>query len=312
MSQAGASSQAVDSIADVLDRIAAVDVEAVLARLLPGLLRVALILALALGAYRGVRLLSRRLEREIEEEDPLVKRAREQRARTLASLLDNIGLVAIVTVTAITLLGTFGVRIEALLASVGILGLAVSFGAQSLVRDVISGAFILLEGQFGIGDVIRVGDISGAVEKITLRTTILRDVRGVLHIVPNGEITRISNMTKAWSRAVLDVRVAYHEDVDRVIAILEDVGAELRRDPDWSAIVTENPTVPGVEDFAESGIVIRMVATTLPLKQWEVARELRRRIKKRFDAEGITIPFPHVTVYWGDRQMSQSVGPEEH
>lgn len=311
MTSASASSQAPDSLTEVLERISSIDFQAALMRLLPEILQVAFVLVLAFVAYRAIRAVTRRLEREIDEADPFVKRMREQRARTIASLLNNVGLVAVVAITTITLLSTFGVRIEALLASVGILGLAVSFGAQSLVKDVIAGAFILIEGQFGIGDVVRLGDISGAVEKITLRTTILRDSHGVVHIVPNGEITRISNMTKAWSRAVLDVSVAYHEDVDRVISVLRDIGAELRRDPAWCAILTEDPVVPGIEAFGDSGIVIRMIATTLPLKQWEVARELRRRIKIRFDQEGITIPYPHVTVNWGDGPIPQIADPRE-
>jgi small conductance mechanosensitive channel len=199
-------------------------------------------------------------------------------------------------------LGTF-MDIGPLLASVGVLGLAISFGAQSLVKDVISGTFMLLEGQFGIGDVVRVTDVSGQVEKITLRTTVLRDSQGVVHIIPNGEITRVSNLTKTWSRAVLDVGVAYKEDVDRVIAVLDELGREFHADPEWGALLVEEPLVLGVEDLGDSAVVIRVSARTLPEKQWDVAREWRRRIKKRFDRENIEIPFPHLTFYWGQGQM---------
>jgi small conductance mechanosensitive channel len=271
--------------------------------LIPRLVEVAIILVLAMLFYRFVRVIIRRVvEKDIEEDDPIARRLRQQRVQTIAGLLSNIAAVVLVIITMLTLLGTFGVSIAPILASVGVLGLAVSFGAQSLVKDVITGIFMLLEGQFGIGDVIRLGDAAGVVEKITLRTTVLRDVFGVVHIIPNGEITRVSNLTKAWSRAVLDIGVAYREDVDRVIAVLRDVGERMHADPDFGALLLEPPEVPGVESFGDSAVLIRMTAKTLPMKQWEVARELRRRIKKRFDAEGIEIPFPHVTFYWGDGQ----------
>jgi len=272
-------------------------------RIVPGFLQLVLILLVSGFGYRLVKLLTRRMEREITEDDPLVKRMREQRAKTMASLLNNVALIVIIAVAGITVLGTFGVRIEALLASVGIVGLAISFGAQSLVKDVINGTFILLEGQFGIGDVIRAGDTSGMVEKLTLRTTTLRDLHGTVHIIPNGEITRISNLTKTWSRAVLDIGVAYKEDVDRVISLMRQIGLELHADPKWSALFLDEPEVLGVDAFADSSVVIRLTARTLPQKQWEVSRELRRRIKNRFDAEGVEIPFPHVTFYWGEHQV---------
>ncbi|HEX7119004.1 MAG TPA: mechanosensitive ion channel family protein [Longimicrobiales bacterium] len=273
--------------------------------LLPRLIQSVIVIGLAFVAYRFVVLLTRRLEREIEEQDPLVKRMREQRARTIASLLNNVAVVVIVAGAALTVLSTvFDIDIAPLLAGLGVFGLAISFGAQSLVKDVITGTFILVEGQFGIGDVVRIGDTSGMVERITLRTTLLRDLEGVLHIVPNGEITRVSNLTKAWSRTVVDIGVAYHEDVDRVIEVLRDVAGGLRADPDWSALILEDPEVLGIERLAESAVVIRTIVRTLPLKQWDVARELRRRIKNRFDAEGIEIPYPHLTINVGEGRIA--------
>jgi moderate conductance mechanosensitive channel len=270
--------------------------------LLIRLIQVAVILLLAFVASRVVGALIRRvLGREIEEDDPILKRTREQRMQTLASLIANVAGVVIFLVALLTALGTF-LDIGPLLASVGVFGLAVSFGAQSLVKDVISGTFLLIEGQFGVGDIVRVGDVSGLVEKITIRTTILRDAHGVVHIIPNGSISRVSNMTKNWSRAVLDIGVAYKENVDRVMDVLRDVGRELRTDPEWAPLILEDCEVLGVDSFADSAVVIRMNAKTLPLKQFPVARELRRRIKNRFDAEGIEIPFPHVSFYWGDGQ----------
>lgn len=276
--------------------------------LLPGALRVVLILALAFVGYRIIKLvIARIVAREIQEEDPLTRRLREQRAQTLGSLLTSVSLVAIVVISTITILSIF-VDTRPLLASVGVLGLAISFGAQSLVKDVITGAFLLAEGQFAIGDVVRLGEVSGMVEKITLRTTVLRDLEGVVHIVPNGEITRVSNLTKKWSRAVLDIGVAYKEDVDRVIGVLRELGEELHRDAHFGSLLIEVPEVLGLQAFADSAVVIRVSAKTLPQKQWEVGREFRRRIKNRFDAEGIEIPFPHTTFYWGEGQLPPALG----
>jgi moderate conductance mechanosensitive channel len=282
--------------------------------LLPRAMKIVVVIFVAIIAYRLIRILiSRVLQREIEEEDPLVRRLREQRAQTLASLLGNVAAITVVVVATLTILDILLQNIGPILASFGILGLAFSFGAQSLVKDVISGTFMLMEGQFGVGDVVRVSDVSGLVEKITLRTTVLRDVEGAVHIVPNGEITRVTNLTKAWSRAVLHIGVAYKEDVDRVMDVLRDLLREFHADPEWGPLLLEEPVVPGVENFADSAVVIRVMAKTLPLKQWDVARELRRRIKNRFDAEGIEIPFPHTTFYWGDSQMpARLAAPVRH
>lgn len=269
------------------------------------LIEVVLIIAVSIVVYQLVKLIAKRIvARQIEEEDPLVRRLREQRAQTLGSLFTNVLLIAVVTVAILTVLDVF-INIAPLLASVSVVGLAISFGAQSLVKDIISGTFMLIEGQFGIGDVVRVGDTSGMVEKITLRTTILRDLHGVVHIIPNGEITRVSNLTKTWSRAVIDVGVAYRADVDKVIATLRALAAEFYADPQWAPLLIDPPEVLGVENLADSAVIVRMAAKTLPLKQWDVARELRRLIKKRFDAEGIEIPYPHLTFYWGEGQMPQ-------
>jgi moderate conductance mechanosensitive channel len=270
--------------------------------LLLRLFQIALILLLAVIAFRAVRALIRSvLGRQVDEVDPILKREREQKMQTLSSLLGNVAGVVIFLVAVLTALGTF-LDIGPLLASVGVFGLAISFGAQSLVKDVISGTFLLIEGQFGVGDIVRIGDVSGLVEKITIRTTVLRDGHGIVHIIPNGSITRVSNMTKNWSRAVLDIGVAYKEDVDRVMEVMRDVGRELRADPEWAPLLLDECEVLGIDSFADSAVIIRMNAKTLPLKQFPVARELRRRLKNRFDAENIEIPFPHVSFYWGDGQ----------
>ncbi|MBW3573080.1 MAG: mechanosensitive ion channel family protein, partial [Gemmatimonadetes bacterium] len=228
--------------------------------------------------------------------------AQEQRTRTLLSLLRSVGVVIIAVMTLFMVLGALGVLLGPLLAGAGVVGLAVSFGAQSLVKDVISGLFMLFENQFGVGDVIRIEGVSGAVEQMTLRIVVLRDVHGVVHIVPNGQITKVSNLTRSWARVVLDVGVAYKEDPDRVIQVMKQVGAELWDDPEWRPVLLEEIQVPGVESFMDSAVTFRMWAKVLPLKQWDVGRELRRRLKVRFDQEGIEIPFPHQTLYWGEGQ----------
>lgn len=272
------------------------------------IMQVSIIIAISIVAFQLTKIIVRRVvAHQIDEDDPLVRRLREQRAQTMGSLFTNILLVVVVTVAMLTILDVF-INIGPLLASVGVVGLAISFGAQSLVKDMISGTFMLIEGQFGIGDVVRVGNISGMVEKITLRTTVLRDLHGAVHIIPNGEITTVSNLTKTWSRAVIDVSVGYREDVDRVIATLRALGEEFYADEQWGELLLETPEVLGVENFAESGIVVRLAAKTLPLKQWEVARELRRQIKKRFDAEGIEIPYPQ-TVNWNDGSAAALPAP---
>jgi moderate conductance mechanosensitive channel len=260
------------------------------------LVEVAIIVVVAFAFYRAIKLLVRRLVAiKIDEEDPLVRRMREQRAQTLGSLFTNVALIVVATITILTVLSVF-INIGPLLASVSVVGLAISFGAQSLVKDVISGTFILIEGQFGIGDVVKIGNVGGQVEKMTLRTTVLRDLHGAVHVIPNGEIKLVSNLTKTWSRAVIDVSFAYGEDVDSVMSTLREVGSDFQRDPEWAPLLLESPEVLGMESMTDSAVVVRMTAKTLPLKQWDVSRELRRRIKKRFDADAIGVPSPRVTM----------------
>lgn len=218
---------------------------------------------------------------------------REKRARTLASLLRTVGTTLVVIIGVMMALREIGLDITPLIAGAGVAGLTIGFGAQGLIKDIIAGFFILMEDQFHVGDVIQAAGVGGQVERMTLRTTIIRDLQGVVHFVPNGEIKVASNLTKEWSRAVLEIGVGYAEDVDRAMAILTEVGQELANDETYGQLVLEPPQVLGVEALAESQVTIRMLAKTLPLRQWDVARELRRRIKTRFDREGIQIPYPH-------------------
>jgi moderate conductance mechanosensitive channel len=254
---------------------------------------------LAWLAYRVVRLASRRIELAVDDGDDSVTTLRERRGRTISQLLRSVGRVVI---TVIALLLTFNLFIDIgpILAGAGILGLAVSFGAQSLVKDVISGFFILFENQFAIGDVIEAGGKSGVVEKMTLRVVVLRDVEGAMHVIPNGEIKVVSNMTRGWSRAVVDIGVAYDEDVDHALAVVRDEAAQFTTDKIWGPQLDGPVEVPGVESLGDSAVVIRTLIRTQPGSQWNAAREFRRRMKNRLDREGIEIPFPqrkvHVTV----------------
>jgi small conductance mechanosensitive channel len=268
-------------------------------------LRVAGALVVAAMAYYALEAVLRRVERAAEKDG--IVTVQEQRTRTLVSLLRSVGRVVIWVVTLFMVLGALGLQLGPLLAGAGVVGLAISFGAQSLVKDVLSGLFILLENQFGVGDVVRLEGVSGSVERMTLRVVVLRDVHGVVHIVPNGEIKKVSNLTRGWARVVLDVGVAYKEDPDRVMEVMRDEGRKLWEDPQWRPLMLEEAQVPGIESFGESGVNLRMLLKVLPLKQWDMARELRRRLKYRFDSEGIEIPFPHQTVYWGEGQSPTEI-----
>ncbi len=196
----------------------------------------------------------------------------------------------------ITVLPLFGFNVGALLAGAGIVGLAVGFGAQSLVKDVISGLFVLVENQYAKGDVVNIAGIGGLVEDVNLRRTILRDLDGTVHSIPNGEVSVASNLTRSWSRVNIMIGVSYGEDLDHVFAVINRVGEEMAKDTEWAKDIIEAPKALGVEGFGDSGVDIRILGDTQPIRQWDVMRELRRRLKKAFDAEGIEIPFPHRTL----------------
>ena len=260
-------------------------------------LQIVLILVGSGLLIRAVRILADRLVKFVQDDDPLTTNQREQRAVTLAGIFKGVFKIVIVLVAGLTILGILGINTAPLIAGAGVAGLAISFGAQNLIRDFISGFFILLENQYKVGDVIRAAGVSGQVEDMNLRITVLRDMEGVAHFIPNGEIKVVSNLAKEWSRAVVNVGVAYKEDLDRVVSILNRVGQELSQDAVFGLGILEPPQVLGVENFGDSQVTLRIVTKTRPLKQWETARELRKRIKGAFDREGIEMPFPHRVVY---------------
>ncbi len=217
----------------------------------------------------------------------------QQRVDTLASVFTAGGRVIIVLVTLLTLMPLAGISIGPLLAGVGILGLAVGFGAQSLVKDVISGLFILLDNQYSKGDVVSVGGVTGSVEDVGLRRTVLRDLDGIVHYIPNGEIAVASNFTQEYSRVNLNVGVSYSEDLDHVMRVIDRVGEEMAADPEWGPAIITPPKSLRVDNLGDSGIDIKVVGDTKPVKQWKVMGELRKRIEKAFDDESIEIPYPH-------------------
>ncbi len=222
------------------------------------------------------------------------------RKETLANVVQSTLKGLVVTLGVLLALANLGIDVGALIAGAGIAGLAVSFAAQNLVRDVINGFFILLEDQYGVGDIIKVGDLAGGVERMNLRLTVLRDLEGKVHFIPNGQINRVTVMSRDWARAVVDVGVAYKEDVDRVLEVVRDEAARFYEDPEWRDRFTEPPQVLGVDRLGDNAVVIRTLFTTRAKEQWGVGREFNRRIKKRLDAEGIEIPFPQRTLWFGE------------
>ena len=295
------------AIPDWIHRIAdALEVDA--SELFRSLLRVAVIWLFCWVALRIVRLVARRIERAVDDGDDTRRTEREQRGQTISQLLRSVGTVSVLVLGVLLSLNVF-IDIGPILAGAGILGLAVSFGAQSLVKDVISGFFYLVEGQFAVGDVIEVAGKSGVVERMTLRMVVLRDVHGVVHMIPNGQITSVSNMTRTWSRAVVDVGVAYGTDLDRAIAILLDEARRLSGDPTWASRFDGDPDVVGVQGLDENQVTIRTLLRTHAGQQWAVEREFRRRIKKRLDQEGIEIPYPQRTVHVRHHLPGDGQGP---
>lgn len=267
--------------------------------------RIVLILILTLIALKVTTILSSRLITLIlkqKESDAEFKK----RADTLGSLVRYGLKIGIIMLAVMMIMGELGIQIGPVLAAAGVLGLAVGFGARNLVEDVISGFFIFLENQIRVGDVVQVAGKAGFVEKVNLRMTILRDLTGTVHYVRNGQISIVSNMTKDFSCYVFDIGVAYREDVDDVINTIREVDESLREDPEFKHEILEPMEIFGLDQFADSALIIKARFKTLPLKQWHVAREFNRRLKIKFDEKDIEIPFPHRTLYMGQDKKGDS------
>jgi len=224
------------------------------------------------------------------------ERAR-QRAKTLGVLFKSIASAVIGVVTIMMLLGEFDINLGPLIAGAGIVGVAIGFGSQALVGDLLSGIFMLIEDQYGVGDVIDAGDATGTVESVGLRTTRIRDVRGTLWHIPNGQIRRVGNMSQVWARAILDIDVAYDTDLDLAMETIKTVADGLWEDQLEEATIVEEPVISGVQNFGADAVTIRLSVRTEPSEQWSTGRVLRKRIKEAFDEAGIEIPFPQRTVW---------------
>jgi moderate conductance mechanosensitive channel len=266
-------------------------------------LHVLLTVILAYALVRTTALLARRFEHEMTVGTDLDALERGKRARTLGAVAQNFATVLIVGIAALMVLAELGLDISPILTGAGIVGLAVGFGAQTLVRDIISGFFLILENQVRVGDEAAINGTAGLVEAINLRTIVLRDLEGAVHVFPNGAINTLANRSKNFSYYVIDLAVSYYDDTDRVAATLREVGAELQRDPAFGSSILEPIEVLGIDGFGDWSARMKLRIKTVPLKQWDVGRELRRRILKAFVQQGFSIPFPvPATALQPDRQ----------
>jgi small conductance mechanosensitive channel len=231
----------------------------------------------------------------------------EKRTKTLSGIFVATGLLIIIASAAFMILAELGINIAPYLAAAGIIGIALGFGAQHLVKDLIGGVFIIIEDQYNIGDVVKIAGISGIVEEINLRRTVLRDLDGIVHFVPNGESGVASNYTREWSRVNLNISVGYGTDLDHAFTVINRVCAAMAKEPYWKDFILKTPEVLRVDNLGDSGIDIKILGDTKPIKQWETTGEIRKRIKKAFDEEGIEIPWPHTKVYFGQTEKPQSL-----
>jgi small-conductance mechanosensitive channel len=227
-----------------------------------------------------------------------------KREDTLRGVFLGLGKIIIILIIVLMILSELTVDIGPILAGFGIAGIAVGFGAQYLIRDIIAGIFILWENQYRVGDVARIADIAGLVEEVNLRKTVLRDLDGIVHHVPNGEIKVASNFTRHFSRVNLNISVAYGTDLDHAISVINRVGKELAKDENWRDRIITAPQVLRVDNLGDSGIDIKILGDVKPLEQWNITGELRLRLKKAFDGEGIEIPWPHIKLYFGQSGAS--------
>ena len=261
------------------------------------LLRILLIVAaawIALGVLnRLIRTFRERITRDMDDREQI------KRAETLGRVFRYTVSVIVTVVTVILVLSELGIAVAPILGAAGVVGVAVGFGAQSLVKDYFAGFFILLENQIRQGDVVGIADKAGLVEVVTLRYVRLRDYEGNVHIVSNGLITTVTNMSRGFAQAVVDVGVAYREDTDEAVRVMRETGAEMRADPAFGPKILDDLEVAGVDKWDDSAVILRCRFKVQPLEQWAVRREFLRRLKKAFDAQGIEIPFPHLTVYAG-------------
>ncbi|MGB4291586.1 MAG: mechanosensitive ion channel family protein [Bacteroidales bacterium] len=264
------------------------------------------IVLIAVAAWILNRIISRIIDRAVRiavvRDETMTVEAERQREDTLIRIFTGAISIVIIIIAVLMILKEAGLDIGPMLAGAGIVGLAVGFGGQYLIRDIITGLFIILENQYRIGDVININDKSGVVEDISLRKTTLRDINGTVHHIPHGEIKIVSNQSKDFARVNIDIGIAYNSNLEKVIQVVNQTGEELARDPYFKELIINPPKFLRVNEFADSAIIIKILGDTKPLKQWEVAGELRKRLKIAFDREGIEIPFPQRVIHQADEK----------
>lgn len=246
--------------------------------------------------------MKRLVEKNISDEKILIKK----RTFTLTSVISNLVVVVSVVAGLLVIADQVGISVTPLLAGAGVAGIVIGFGAQSLIKDLINGMFILLEQWYQVNDIVTIGDTSGVVERFNLRTTVLRDIEGTLHFIPNGEIIKLSNRTHTWSRALVNVSVHYNENTDRVIEVLEEIFDELMEDKKYRSSILERPAIlgdGGVSELGDSAVVFTIICKVKPAEQWTIGRQLRKRIKDKFDSVGIEIPYPCTNVYMRNKDL---------
>lgn len=261
-------------------------------------IRIVIIAILALVINRLLkRLIIRAVRASVKSDEHTSEEAEKKREDTLIRIFTGALNIIIIIVALMMILGELGIEIGPLIAGAGIVGLAVGFGGQYLIRDIITGLFLMLENQYRIGDVVDIEGLSGAVEDISLRKTTLRNLDGTVHHIPHGSITKVSNLSKDFARVNMDMGVSYSTDIEHLIRVINETGRELAADPAFSDSIISPPQFLRVNEFADSAIVVKILGDTKPLKQWEIAGEFRKRLKFAFDREGIEIPFPQTVIH---------------
>ena len=264
--------------------------------LITGGIRILVYVIAGILVIKAVSKVGRSIVKKVEDEDETTRSERERRADTLFAVVNVTTKVFVWVIVAFMILKEVGANITPLLTGAGVVGLAIGFGAQNIVRDFFNGFLILLENQYRVGDVIEIAGRSGTVESINLRTTVIRDLSGVVHVIPNGEIRAVDNMTFSESRAVIDVGISYESSIDKAIEVLNGIGEELKKDTDLGRFIRDF-SILGVQNLGDSSVDIRVLIKTEPSQQWAIARRFKYLVKTRFDEAGIEIPYPHQTVY---------------
>lgn len=261
-------------------------------------IRIAFIFAIAFLLDRVLqKIVARAIRASVKQDANTTPEAEKKREDTLISIFSGALNILITVVAFMMILQEAGVEVGPLIAGAGIVGLAVGFGGQYLIRDIITGLFLMLENQYRIGDVVTIEGLSGVVQDISLRKTTLRDLNGTVHHIPHGSITKVSNQSKDFSRVNVDIGVGYKTDIGHLAEVINRTGKELAADPAFSAAIISPPQFVRIDDFGDSAIIVKILGDTRPHMQWDVAGELRRRLKEAFEKEGIDIPFPQTVIH---------------